>query len=670
MKRLNIKEKNECYMGVDLNPGSSPLKPPALYSIAILCDDKLVYKNPEGKIEAIVRLAWEYKPKLIAIDNPFELSRNIKGLNKLVNMLPEHTNIVWINKSSGEMIKIKELLKKEGLDENIKFSPIKTAVFLAYMARNSQGVQLIRREEATKIIVRKQRNPKKGGMSSNRYKRKIRTNMLRATKTLKKILDSNKIDYDLLYKKSGGGLEGAVFTVYVSKNKIERLIKEIDGSDVRIELKPIFKIDLGETITKATKPIIVGIDPGLTTGISILDLNGKPLHVSSRRGTDRTEIIDLIKNYGRPIIVATDVTPIPETVKKLASLWKARIFQPAKNIPVEEKREIASHLSLESGIKIHDNHSRDALVAAYLAYKDYHDKMRQLESYVNRMGIDIPLEDVKKHVLQGKTIVEAVEKTISKMLEDIPYIKFEEKKKQYEEKTKSEKLEQKIEQLKWERQNLLTQLRKANEKIEALERKLDKILLQERSKDYNDIQLEQLKSSLRDISLRLRESNEKIYELEKKIQKYKLLLYSLANNEVLILPKLYGLTKSNVNKLGSTKEGVVFVENIDLYQREAVKLLRDKGYSFVIYKGKESRHGCTPLLKEHDILPTSLDEIGKKAIIEEKYVIIEKNVIEDLKKKLAKMLKEKEELERKKILEALKEYRESRIKYLENAWKD
>jgi predicted RNase H-like nuclease (RuvC/YqgF family) len=95
--------------------------------------------------------------------------------------------------------------------------------------------------------------------------------------------------------------------------------------------------------------IIVGFDPGLTVGIAILDLNGNLISLVSCKEIRRSEIISHIISYGKTVLVATDVYPIPKTVKKLATTLNSKIWSPYKCMSIESKTDIVdSYLQYEN----------------------------------------------------------------------------------------------------------------------------------------------------------------------------------------------------------------------------------------------------------------------------------------------------------------------------------
>jgi len=128
--------------------------------------------------------------------------------------------------------------------------------------------------------------------------------------------------------------------------------------------------------------IIVGFDPGLTAGIAIMDLNGEILSVKSFKEISRAEIIYHIINFGKTVLIATDVYPPPKMAKKLATTLNAKLHHPSRDMSVGSKIELVESFlgeksSLErskvvsSELVPQDAHQRDALAAAIRTYKSY-----------------------------------------------------------------------------------------------------------------------------------------------------------------------------------------------------------------------------------------------------------------------------------------------------------
>ncbi len=115
------------------------------------------------------------------------------------------------------------------------------------------------------------------------------------------------------------------------------------------------------------KSIIVGVDPGITTGVSILDSRGQILAVHSKRDAKKSDIIKFIMKFGKPLVIATDVTPSPHSVEKIASSLGCKLFTPEKPITVQKKIRTVKEFSKE----LKNTHESDALAAGLIAWKNY-----------------------------------------------------------------------------------------------------------------------------------------------------------------------------------------------------------------------------------------------------------------------------------------------------------
>lgn len=158
------------------------------------------------------------------------------------------------------------------------------------------------------------------------------------------------------------------------------------------------------------QPIIVGLDPGITVGLAILDLKGNILSLTSRRDMQRSDVIKEIDEYGRPIIIACDVKPAPDSVEKIASTFGSKLFSPEDDLSVNEKVE------LTKGIKLKDDHQQDALASAIKAYRSYRKVIEKIEQTLERANqMDLFSEVVIRMLREG---TENVSDVVNKILDE------------------------------------------------------------------------------------------------------------------------------------------------------------------------------------------------------------------------------------------------------------
>ncbi|WP_338599831.1 DUF460 domain-containing protein [Sulfolobus tengchongensis] len=531
-------------MGVDIEPMESPSKSQPMYSVIIIDEgEKILYKSENVSLSRLIRLCWEYNIDVLALDNIYELGENDREIVNIIKLLPQNTNIVQVTYHNGEFKQLKELAREIGYEVQGKLTPQKTAYLDAILALRGYGTSIKVEEKRTKIIVSRGRALGPGGMSQNRYKRFIRGTLLRVAKDIKEKLDAKGLDYDMIVRRSRAGIEGAVFIVYAPRDRLFGIVKKMRGHDVVVDIKPIYKNKIEFKDKKAERRLIVGIDPGIEVGISVIDIYGKPVLLTSKRSIDRDDIISLISKEGKAIIVATDVNPLPDTVKKIASKFNARLFIPEKSLSVEEKQRLIEDYSKLYKLKIDNPHIRDSLAAALKAYYEVENKIRQIESFISRLDIDIINENkIYDCVIYGSTLSECIEKEIEK------YIKRDDKKIEEKSDKKDENIMYKLTRLEEENKELKLELSRYKKLIynliaerDSLLRKIDEIKLQINRDIERDRKIYELNLNLQNAYKLINELEIRELTIQRQLGKLKEILYKLINGNAIVLKKNNGI---------------------------------------------------------------------------------------------------------------------------------
>ena len=359
------------------------------------------------------------KPILLATDNIFELT-NKENLPDFLSKLPSETRVVQVTGAPSSGTSLQALAEKHGLRCPSKRSPIQEAEISARLAAAGIGVEVAALENETKILVCRSISLGPGGSSQSRYRRRVHVSILTVTKQIERTLNSSGIDFDLSTEESDFGLERSEFTVYVPRTKLAGLVKPGHGNCFQVRIDPVFRtqvdfIPLGpisrsvSEILRSKQKLIVGIDPGTTCGLAVLTLEGVPVHFQSRKGTSRGDIVRILSEFGDPIIIAADVSPLPEFVRKLANEFEATSYFPEKLLTTSEKQEIAREYLNRFGVDTNDFHSRDALVAAIKAFNHYKSKLESTENELETRNIPVSTDEAKALVIKGYSIQRAVE---------------------------------------------------------------------------------------------------------------------------------------------------------------------------------------------------------------------------------------------------------------------
>lgn len=149
------------------------------------------------------------------------------------------------------------------------------------------------------------------------------------------------------------------------------------------------------------KHIIVGVDPGKTSAIACLSLEGSLILSAHQVSAGMPWILDRIMEAGTPSIIATDRKVLGDTVRKINAAFRSKLFMPIKDISTMEKRELARR----AGIK--NPHERDAYAAAVKAYRAYANKLNQAE-HISRDSGEPDSDMVKAKIIQKYSISEAI----------------------------------------------------------------------------------------------------------------------------------------------------------------------------------------------------------------------------------------------------------------------
>lgn len=242
--------------------------------------------------------------------------------------------------------------------------------------------------------------------------------------------------------------------------------------------------------------LIVGIDPGTTTGIAALNFNGRLIDLSSSKDLGMDRVIAHLIKLGKVSVIATDVTPTPAFVSKLAAQLGAFVHTPHESISVTEKIELTRPYKTE------DSHQRDALAAALITLNKFKNKFQKIDSL--KLG-----DEVKHLVLQGYSIDDAVN-----MLEERKESKVIEKPKPRKEVIISEE-ERRMRRLEKQNTLLKKQLDEKDNEIRELKRKILVIKDRYRIKigkepeiRKRDQRIKSLKGSLNDLRDKLKDIDE------------------------------------------------------------------------------------------------------------------------------------------------------------------
>lgn len=519
-------------MGIDILPGHHPraTKTPR-YSVVVLRDGLVLKEADNVPLYSVVKLLVEYHVDILAVDSIQEIAASSKDLARLSRVIPSRCKIVEVTRTREGYVSVQELAKR--LNINVEPSnPRSTALLNAIAAMNGFGSEVLLPSEHTYILVTKGRTPSQGGASSERFKRSIGASVLQLVREVKERLDEAGLDYDLVVKKGSGGLERGLFIVYAPIDRVRDVITPLKYKNARVQLKPAPREGI---TTEARKMVILGLDPGTSVGLAVLDLDGSPLLVTSLRTPDREKIVQTVLSRGKPVLIAVDTSKPPEFVKKLASYLNALLYTPERDLSEEEKERLVSEYSMERGVEIPDAHSRDALSAALKAHRAIKPLIEEVESKIRGIA-GVSRDEVIVKVLRGKPLNAVLEEVFAKTLASNTDHVVEQKEPVSRPCADVEHLHKKINELESTVKKLEEQLKQREETIKSLELEL-KTVSRRRVDEECERKVNIMKAEIETLTRLLEERARMLADLKDRLLRFEDLLAGLASGAYLVVAK-------------------------------------------------------------------------------------------------------------------------------------
>ena len=663
-------------MGVDISSGSplSRTHRPRYAVVVIDGNGKAIYESVDAPLHRVIRIAWEYRVKRIGIDNVFELAPSSRGVAQILSLLPAEVELYQVTLERSSFESLRKILAGLGIELKSKPRPLYTAYLVALLAMKGVGKPVKAIEHRTRIVVTRARSVGAGGSSAQRFARGMRTAILRVVREIKDSLDRASINYDLIFKRGRGGLERAVFVVYAPREVLAGVVKPFRGNDVVVSIRPEYsRIVLFDEDEEQRKLVVVGIDPGIETGLAVLDLSMRPLLVTSAKELDRSSIINMVYKIGVPVLIATDKSPAPEAVKKVASTLGVPLYVPPKSLSVSEKEQLIEWLSrrLRTSVRVSTTHERDALAAAIRALRVYERKFAELERRLSELGIDVDMDEAKLMLIKGKSIDEVVEIAISRKLEEMGYerkdhprgvvLDLRRQAKEADKKIKS--LESRIEELIREREALREEVKRLRREVEELSFELRHATKVEVSEEVmRDRLVVELREKLKLLSKRLEESEEKVKELRKELARAHEILSDVVKGVVEGVPRARSLRYHDLSTLlveVARSKGAIFVDR-DEADAKGLDILRNLGVAVLM-------KSCSEEMKRHLWMNGVAVECGAEPVhLSEGYAFFNSSELRELVEKARKALKSfleelekqrRRELSLEKLKKIIEEYR-------------
>ncbi len=566
--------------GIDIARGSTRSKEQPGYALVVLRGGDAEHHHMVS-LQKFLRMAWKEKPQFVAIDNIHELASDRHDLVSLLQKLPAATKLVQV--TGGEHLEpLTKLARQQGFSFD-RFDPGAEALACARLAELGVGYEVSAFEDKTVIKVSRGRSPGKGGWSQNRYRRKVHGYVRQKAREIEDYLNeqskAGKFTYTQNVTERFGGYSKAEFFVDAPRSSIH--ISSGKYGDVQVSARSIERDALAfkPLTTRKRDYIIVGIDPGTTTAIAVLTLDGELRMLHSSRTASIPDVIEMIAEQGRPLIIATDVFPTPNAVEKIRRAFNAVLGSPDDIITTEDKIEFAKPYDYSN------NHERDAIAAAVSVYRKNRNKFEQIKKKLPH-GMDA--DEAIAQVVRGRS-VDAVISGLTKKETKVPEVEIVRERADEESLHLRESLrrsEESIGEMKKYLDELKAELELKNNKIKELEELID----QQRTQVYRQLKKEKAirirDKEIASLRNRVSESNKRISFLNERIHKLKHIRRLEISGQVLPVKIIPAFTKDSIlmacEQFGIKKDDIILLRDASGGGPGTAKMLADLGVRAVI----------------------------------------------------------------------------------------
>ncbi len=566
--------------GVDIARGSSRAREKPAYAVVVLRDGQAQHHHMVS-LHKFLRMAWMERPQFIAIDNIHELAPDRQALVSLLRKLPHETKLVQVTGGEYQEPLVK-LAKEHGITFD-RFDPGAEALACARLAEMGTGSEVSAFEDKTLIKVSRGRSPGRGGWSQNRYRRKVHGYVRQRAREIQDYLNElSKISGFTYSEKAAerfGGYSKDEFLVNAPRSAVH--VSSGRYGDVQVKVNSIERDALvfKPITTRKRDYIIVGIDPGTTTAIAVLTLDGDLRMLHSSRTISIPEVIEMISEEGRPLIIASDVFPTPNTVEKIRRAFNAVLGTPEDKITTEDKIEFAKTYEYSNA------HERDAIAAAVSVYRRNRNKFDQIKRKLPQ-GMDAG--EAIAQVVRGKS-VDAVISSLTRKEEKEPQVETASERADEEvvrQRDSIRKYEETIRELKEYQEELEKELVLKDNRIGELE----KFISRQRDRVYKELKREK-ELRIRDkeiaaLRIRVSESGKRIASLNERIHNLKNVRRLEMSGKLLPVKIIQAFTKDSIQRtevqFGIKKDDILLLRDASGGGAMTAKMIAEFGVRAVI----------------------------------------------------------------------------------------
>ncbi|MDD1692830.1 MAG: DUF460 domain-containing protein, partial [Methanoregula sp.] len=525
--------------GIDIIKGSVRSRSRRPMYALVRMEGQNIDSESEVSMFRLFRMLNEEQPDILAVDSLQEIASDQHDLFFFLQALPPQTRLVQV--TGGER---KETLGKVAARYNIsfnRFDPFAEARTAAHVASLGAGAEVIAFENESEVVISRHRSLGKGGWSQNRYVRKIHGAVQLKGREIEMALVAAGLRYEKKETRAFGGCSRVAFRIFATRDQVP--ISTYRGSDVQVRIsgKRLERIRF-RPLSGKPRYLIVGIDPGTTTAVAALDLDGNLLHLASSRQMNMGDVVESLYRVGKPLIIASDVQEMPHSVEKIRRAFSAVAYTPKQDVSVETKVE----------------------------HRQYRHKFQNL---LKRIPPGHDLDEVRARVIRGQSLDQVIGdmNAITPMpLIDAPMVPVEVK---HDEKVRV--LDGMVKRLRTFVGELQEEVKEKDYEIQRLQARLRKIHTSQDAKIAKDTEVIKKDAIIQGLKKRLRKEERHNRNLSKRIVRIKQFAELSMDGEVLPVKVMEALTKEGFRRLiedvGIEEGDIIFVTRLDGWGKSVVK---------------------------------------------------------------------------------------------------
>ncbi|WEL23545.1 DUF460 domain-containing protein [Candidatus Nanohalovita haloferacivicina] len=341
------------------------------------------------------------------------------------------------------------------------------------------------------------------------------------------------------------------------------------------------------------KPLIIGIDPGSTSAVAAINLQGEIKLLHSSKNFPPSQIIEKIIETGKPIVVTSDKAKMPSKVDKIASSLGAETYVPDRDLEQDKKKELGHG---------ENSHEIDAAASAINAYNNMQREIRKIEKFSNELEEEKTV--IADRYFSNQPIRQQNQENKEEQEQEPQKINVEESRPEKEEvDPEKERMEAKIQNLEEQVNELKSEMGEMEAENDRLRGKVDKIKEEDRQEVLKEQEITKREAKLKKKNSRIQELEEKLEKTEIREEQYKKALKKLSNGGELIEIVTHrtdqvpdkSLTRSEElkEKLEARGFNIRHVEEVEAVELERYAVVEEfpkaKNFRKVIDEYRESR---------------------------------------------------------------------------------